>query len=112
MFYAINTYNTTKKAGYFHEKNLEYFADEKMPTRTSIVCHTHLSDFMCYGKLFKLTNKQRKNLRNGVTPEGIKKVANFIFNKNNEVFVTVLGNAEEKDVPNIEYFKKKFLVSE
>ena len=95
-----------------YRKNLEYFSDEKMPTRTSIVCHTHLSDFMCYGKLFKLTNKQRKNLRNGVTPEGIKKVANFIFNKNNELFVTVLGNAEEKDVPNLDYFKKNFLISE
>lgn len=95
-----------------YRKNLEYYADEKMPTRTSIVCHTHLMDFMCYGKLFKLTSKQRKTLRNGVTPDGVKKVSKFIFNKNNEIFVTVLGNAEEKDVPNLDYFRKKFLIAE
>ena len=69
-------------------------------------------DFMCYGKLFKLTSKQRKTLRNGVTPDGVKKVSKFIFNKNNEIFVTVLGNAEEKDVPNLDYFRKKFLIAE
>ena len=95
-----------------YRKNLEYYADEKMPTRTSIVCHTHLMDFMCYGKLFKLTNKQKKVLRNGVTPEGVNKVAKFIFNKNNEIFVSVLGNAEDGDVPKLDYFKKKFLIAE
>ena len=95
-----------------YRKNLEYYADEKMPTRTSIVCHTHLMDYMCYGKLFKLTKKQKKALRNGVTPEGVRKVANFIFNKKNEIFVTVLGNAKDKDVPNVEYFKEKFLIAE
>ena len=83
-----------------------------MPTRTSVICHTHLMDYMCYGKMFKLTKKQKKNLRLGVNPEGVKKVAKFIFNKGNEIFVTVLGNATKKDVPNIEYFKKNFLISE
>ena len=39
-------------------------------------------------------------------------VAKFIFNKNNEIFVTVLGNAEESDVPELKYFKDKFLIAE
>ena len=95
-----------------YKKNLEYYADEKMPARMSSVCHGHLMDYMCFGKLFNLTKKQKKELRQGVNAEGIKKVANFIFNKNNEIFVTVLGNATKKNVPDIDYFKKNFLVSE
>ncbi len=95
-----------------YKKNLEYYADEKMPARMSSVCHGHLMDYMCFGKLFNLTKKQKKELREGVNAEGIKKVANFIFNKNNEIFVTVLGNATKKNIPDIEYFKKNFLVSE
>ena len=109
---SILTKNISSELIDEYRKNLEYYADEKMPTRTSIVCHTHLMDFMCYGKLFKLTNKQKKALRNGVTPEGVNNVAKFIFNKNNEIFVTVLGNAEESDVPELKYFKDKFLIAE
>ena len=109
---SILTKNISSELIDEYRKNLEYYADEKMPTRTSIVCHTHLMDFMCYGKLFKLTNKQKKALRNGVTSEGVNNVAKFIFNKNNEIFVTVLGNAEESDVPELKYFKDKFLIAE
>ena len=95
-----------------YKKNLEYFADEKMPIRPSGKCHMNLMDYLSFGKLFKLKNKQKKQLRNGVTPEAVKNVANIIFNKKTKMFVTVLGNVTKKYVPDMDYFKENFLISE
>ena len=93
-------------------KNLEYFADEKMPIRPTSKCHMNLMDYLSFNKVFNITKKQKAKLRKGVTPENVKKVANVIFNKNNKIYVTVLGNVESKYVPSIDYFKEKFLLSE
>ena len=38
--------------------------------------------------------------------EGVKEVAEKIFNKNNKIFISVLGNIDGKFVPNLNYFKK------
>lgn len=95
-----------------YRKNLEYFADEKIPARMTAKCHVNLMDYMNYGKLFQLSKKQKKALRKGVTPDGVLEVAKEIFNKNNEMFVTVLGNAEKKDVPTQKYFVENFLIAE
>lgn len=95
-----------------YKKNLEYYGDEKMPAKPSSVCHNNLMDYLYYGKIFYLPKKQKKLLRENVSAEGVKKVAKFIFNKNNEIYVTVLGNATKSNVPNIEYFKDNFLIEE
>ena len=95
-----------------YRKNLEYFADEKIPARMTAKCHVNLMDYMNYGKLFQLSKKQKKALRKGVTPDGVLEVAKEIFNKNNEMFVTVLGNAEKKDMPTQKYFVENFLIAE
>ncbi len=95
-----------------YKKNLEYFADEKMPMRLQSKCHLNMMDYLSFDKLFKLTNKQKKVLRNGVKPQEVQKVAKIIFNKNTKLFVTVLGNITKKYVPDMEYFKDKFLISE
>lgn len=95
-----------------YKKNLEYFADEKMPIRMTNKCHLNLMDYLSFEKLFKLTNRQKKILRKGVKPEEVKKVANIIFNKNTNLYVTVLGNVTKKYIPDIDYFKEKFLISE
>lgn len=95
-----------------YKKNLEYFADEKMPVRPTNKCHLNLMDYLSFGKLFKLKKKQKKMLRKGVTPEAVQKVANVIFNKHTKMFVTVLGNITKKYVPTMDYFKENFLISE
>ena len=95
-----------------YRKNLEYFADEKMPERPTGKCHLNLMDYLSFGKLFKLKKRQKKELRKGVTPEAVQKVANIIFNKNTKMFVTVLGNVTKNHVPSMEYFKENFLISE
>ena len=95
-----------------YKKNLEYFADEKMPMRQTSKCHLNLMDYLSFGKLFKIKNRQKKKLRKGVTPENVKKVANKVFNKNTKMFVTVLGNVTPKYVPTLDYFKENFLISE
>ena len=95
-----------------YRKNLEYFNDEKMPIRPSSKCHLNMMDYLSFGKLFKIKNRQKKTLRKGVTPKAVQKVANIIFNKNTKMYVTVLGNVTNKYIPSLEYFKDKFLISE
>lgn len=95
-----------------YKKNLEYFADERMPIRPANKCHMNMMDYLSFGKLFKVTNRQKKMLRNGVSPDAVYNTANIIFNKNTEIYVSVLGNITKSYVPNIEYFKEKFLISE
>ena len=95
-----------------YKKNIEYYEDERMPAKLSSICHTNLMDYVCFGKLFKLTKKERKELKNGVNSEEVMKIAKEIFSKGNEMFVTVLGNATKSNVPTFESFKNKFLVSE
>ena len=95
-----------------YRKNLEYFNDEKMPIRPSSKCHLNMMDYLSFGKLFKIKNRQKKALRKGVTPKAVQKVANIVFNKNTKMYVTVLGNVTNKYIPNLEYFKEKFLISE
>lgn len=95
-----------------YRKNLEYFADEKMPMRIQSKCHLNLMDYLSFEKLFKLSKRQKKYLRNGVTPKAVKSVANVIFNKNTKMYVTILGNITKKYIPSIEYFKENFLISE
>ena len=95
-----------------YKKNLEYFNDEKMPVRPSSKCHLNLMDYLSFGKLFKIKNRQKKALRKGVCPKAVNKVANTIFNKNTKMYVTVLGNVTNKYIPSLDYFKEKFLISE
>ncbi len=95
-----------------YKKNFDYISDEKMPVKMSILCHSNLMDYLSFGKLFRLTDKQKRKLKEEVSSEGVKKVANEIFKKNNDIYITVLGNATKKYIPNIEWFEKKFLVGE
>ena len=67
---------------------------------------------MSYGKVFKLTDRQKRKLKNEVCSEGVKEVAEKIFNKNNKIFISVLGNIDGKFVPNLNYFKNKLLIKE
>ena len=83
-----------------------------MPMRYTNKCHMNIMDYLSFGKIFKITNKQKKLLRKGVTPEEVQNVANKIFNKNTKMFVTILGNVEKKFIPSLEYLKEKFLISE
>ena len=75
-------------------------------------CHVNMTDYISFGKLFYLSKKQKKALRKGVTSEGVRSVAKEIFNKNNEMFVTILGNATKNNVYTLEELKEKFLISE
>ena len=95
-----------------YRSNLEFFADEKMPPRMSQVSHVNFVDYLNMCKLFHLTKKQKKNLRKNVTPENVQLVAREIFAKNNDVFVTTLGDATKKDIFDLEWFKENFLISE
>ena len=92
--------------------NLEYMDDESMPKKSSLKVHMNLLDYICFGKLFRLKPKQRKELYKSVSANSAKDLARDIFNKKHDIFVTILGNATKKDVPNLEYFKNNFLVVE
>lgn len=94
------------------KKNLEYYQDEKMPAKMTSKCHLNFMDYLSYGKIFKVSKHQRKQLIKNVSAVEIKRIANEIFNKNNKIFVTVLGNATKRYVPKLEYFKEKFLIGE
>lgn len=95
-----------------YKKNLEYFADEKMPIRPTNKCHLNMMDYLSFGKLFEVSKRQKKMLRNGVSPDAVYDTANIIFNKNTKIYVSVLGNITKSYVPELEYFKEKFLISE
>ncbi len=94
------------------KKNLEYYQDEKMPPKINSKCHLNFMDYLSYGKIFKVSKWQRKQLIKNVNADEIKHISNEIFNKNNKIFVTVLGNASKKYVPDLNYFKEKFLIGE
>lgn len=110
--YKIVTTELKRSLTEDYKKNLEFFSDEKMPVKNTVRCHVNITDYLSFGKLFRLTKKQKKKLREGVCPQEIKKVANIIFNKNTEMFVTVLGKVTKKYVPDLEYFKNSFLIGE
>ena len=93
-------------------KNIDYYNDEKMPIRMSSICHKNLIEYLYFGKLINITKKQRKKSKKNITSENIKLVARKIFNKNNKMFVTVLGNVTEEYVPTLKYFKTNFLIVE
>lgn len=93
-------------------KNLEYYDDERIPVRPLSKVHLNLMDYLSYGKLFKITNRQKKKLRKGVNSEAVRKVANKIFNKNTKMYISVLGDTEKKYIPTLECLKEKFLISE
>lgn len=95
-----------------YKKNLEYFEDEKMPRRINQVCHISLIDFINYGRVFELSKKQKKNLRDGVNSDRVLEVAREIFNKNTEIYVTALGSISKSNVPDLKYFKDNFLIWE
>ena len=69
-------------------------------------------DYLSFGKIFNLTNKQKKILRNGVCPDEVQRIARKIFNKKTNLYVTILGDITEKYIPSIDYFKENFLISE
>ena len=93
-----------------YKKNLEYFADEKMPLRVPVKCSYNLMDYLSFGKVFKLSKRQKKALRAGVSPQRVQETAKKIFNKENPIYVTALGNITKKYIPDISYFTEKFLV--
>lgn len=95
-----------------YQNNLEYLSDEKMPTRMSAVCHVNLMDYLTMGKLFHLTKRQKKALRKDVSSVKIQNAAREIFNKGNEMFVTVLGDVSKTNVPDVNWFKENFLIAE
>lgn len=95
-----------------YKRNIEYFEDEKMPAKLSSICHTNLMDYICFGKLFKLSKKEKMELKDGVNQEKVLKIAKEIFNKKNEMFVTVLGNATKSNIYAFVDLKNKFLISE
>lgn len=93
-----------------YKNNLEYFADEKMPLRVPVKCSYNLMDYLSFGKVFKLSKRQKKALREGVSPKRVQETAKKIFNKENPIYVTALGNITKKYIPDINYFTEKFLV--
>lgn len=94
------------------KNNFEYYSDEKMPIKMSTTCHVNLMDYLSFGRLFKLTDKQKRKLSREVSSDGVKQIAKTIFNKNNKMFVTVLGNITKSYVPKLEEFENKFLLGE
>ena len=75
-------------------------------------CHVNLMDYLSFGKLFKITDKQKRKLSREVSSDGVKQIAKTIFNKNNKMFVTVLGNITKSYVPKLEELKNKFFLGE
>lgn len=95
-----------------YKNNFDYYNDEKMPVKMQTTCHVNLMDYLSFGKLFKLTDRQKKKLKNAVSSDGVKEVAKKIFRKDNKMFVTVLGNVTKKYIPKLECFEKNFLIEE
>ena len=95
-----------------YKDNFDYLSDEKMPVKMSTTCHINLMDYFSFGKIFNLTERQKKKLKNEVNIDGVIKVAREIFNKKTKMYVTVLGNVTKKFVPPLDYFEKNFLIWE
>ena len=95
-----------------YKTNFDYINDEKMPIKMTSRCHSNLLDYICYNKIIKLTDKQRNKLKDAINQNEVNRVAKEIFNKDNEIFVTALGNVTKSYIPNLEYFKNNFLVME
>ena len=54
--------------------------------------------------------KMKKKIRDSVSSDGMQSVAKEIFNKNNNIYVAVMGNISEEYVQPFDYFKENFLI--
>ena len=106
---SIKTVGVDEKYIDAFKKNFNYFSDEKMPVKMSSTCHVNLMDYLSFGKVFRLSDRQKAKLINEVSSDGVKKVAGEIFKKDGKMFVTVLGNISKKFVPTFDYFENSFL---
>lgn len=93
-----------------YKNNLAYRDDERMPMGNQSRCHTNFTDYLSFGEIVSLDKKKRKQLREGVSKDKVTECAREIFNKDNDMFVSVLGKVEKADVPTLSKFKEKFLV--
>lgn len=92
-----------------YKDNYDYMTDEIMPTKMKQICHENLLEFIYFGKIEHITSKLRKKIKKSLSSAGVSLVAKEIFNKNNKIFVTVLGNVTSDYIQNIEYFKVNYL---
>ena len=95
-----------------YKNNYEYYADEKMPRKSTLIVHENLMDFIDFGKIIDFTKNQKKKMIQSVSESGVKNIAKQIFNKNNKIFVTVMGDVKSNKIPNLEFFKEKLLIAE
>lgn len=93
-----------------YKKNIDYFDDEKIPMKMQQICHNNLIDFLYTGKIEHITKKMKKKIRDSVSSDGMQSVAKEIFNKNNNIYVAVMGNISEEYVQPFDYFKENFLI--
>ncbi len=95
-----------------YQNNLLYKEDEKMPAAPATIAHLNMLDVISTGKVFELSKAARRKLISKVTPKSVKLAANEIFDKNSEVFVTLLGNVEKKDIHALQTIKNNILIGE
>lgn len=93
------------------KRNLDLFNDEKMPKRITTIVHDNLMDIIYYGKIINQTKTQKKKMLNNVNNGEIVKILKEIFNRNNKIFVSIMGNIEKCDLLGLNYFKDKFLIT-
>jgi len=95
-----------------YKNNLIYKEDEKMPMSMIQNAHYNMIDVITTNRVFELNYKQKKQLISKINPADIKKAANDVFNKNTQMFVSVLGSADKKDIYSLAELKKYFLIGE
>lgn len=95
-----------------YKDNLIYREDEKTPLRLESKVHFNLIDLITEGKAFELQDKAKRKLIKKINAKSIKNAANEIFNKQTEVYVTLLGNTEKSDIQSLKQIKEYFLVGE
>lgn len=94
------------------KNNYMFFEDEKMLKSMSQLAHENLMDYIYYGKIINFSKKQKRQMVANVSNRGIINAMKHIFDKNNKIFITVMGDVKEKDIPSLEQFKDKLLVAE
>lgn len=95
-----------------YKKNLDFLDDEKLPLKTKARCHSNFTDYLSFKEVLFLSKKQRRVLKDNVSAHSVTEIAREIFNAGNEIYVTVLGDIDKKDVPSLKEFKEKFLIWE
>jgi len=103
----------TFKKDYISQEEIDTFVenviiskDKTLPTQYHSISSKNISLFDMYGNLKKHNTKQIIKDYKKINKADIEKNINLAFNKNNKVYITIMGDVNESEIKTLKEYKK------